>query len=490
MGTAPTAGEAFRPAGETLMKAPLLGLLVTTLPIGSGPLASDPRPPNVIHVLLDELGYYELSLMGHAELRTPHIDRLAEEGVRFTQLLAGAPVCAPTRCALLTGKHAGHMSIRDNGADNALRAGEATIATMLKQAGYATGGFGKWGCGARGTSGVPEEHGFDLFFGYYDQVHAHTYFPRYLVRNSQEVPLAGNTGDPTRGETFSHTLVFEETKAFIRAHADEPFYAYCAWTPPHGLWGIPEDDPSWQLYKDEPWTVGQLTPEDARIYAAMVHMVDRQVGELRALLEELGIADRTILFVSGDNGAQNYFEDEQRPEGIFAPNVDPTTGVAFRGYKRSLYEGGLRIPFIAHGAGRFPGGRVSDHLGYFPDMMATLADLCAAPCPQDSDGISFAPTLLGREGQQQHAYLYWEFEDQTAVRMGRWKAIRIGGNDPPWQLYDLDRDVSESVDVAQEHPEVVETMAAMAVEAHEPIQPGEVLDPVLARKDRAYWDGR
>lgn len=195
--------------------------------------------PNIVHIILDELGYYELSHMGHPIMKTPHIDRLAEEGTRFTQFLAGASVCAPTRCALLTGKHMGHATVRGNGGGDPLLPGEETIASVLKRAGYATGGFGKWGIGARGTSGVPEKHGFDVFFGYYDQMHAHTYFPKYLIRNSEEVPQPGNTGNPVKGETFAQYEIFKESMQFIRDHKNEPFFLYLPWTPPHGHWGIP-----------------------------------------------------------------------------------------------------------------------------------------------------------------------------------------------------------------------------------------------------------
>src|SRR3954469_7805297 len=211
-------------------------LFVSAIAILSGVAESNAQtcPPNIVYLIIDELGYYELSCMGHPEHRTPNIDRLASEGVRFTQCLAGGPVCAPTRCALLTGKHAGHMTIRANGGFDPLREGEETLGSVLKKAGYATGGFGKWGNGGRGTSGVPEKHGFDVFFGYYDQVHAHTYFPKYLIRNSQEVPLEGNTGNPKEEKTFSQYRIFEESKNFIRANKDKPFFAYLPWTPPHG----------------------------------------------------------------------------------------------------------------------------------------------------------------------------------------------------------------------------------------------------------------
>jgi arylsulfatase A-like enzyme len=450
------------------------------------PPAKASRPPNIVYFLIDELGYYELSCLGHPEHRTPHIDRLAAEGVRLTQCLAGGPVCAPTRCALLTGKHGGHMTIRANGGFDPLREGEVTLGTVFQRAGYATGGFGKWGNGARGTSGVPEKHGFDVFFGYYDQVHAHTFFPKYLIRNSQEVPLPGNTGDPQQGQTFSQYVIFEESCQFIRQHKDRPFFAYLCWTPPHGRWGIPEDDPSWQLYKDKPWS------RDARIYAAMVNLVDRQVGQIRDLLRELGLEDQTIVILSGDNGANRYFPDEQHPDGLFSPNVDPRTGVRFRGFKGQLYEGGLRVPFLVHWPGRIAGGRVSDHLCYFPDVMPTLCELAGVTCPTEIDGLSLAPTLLGQASgrpQPQHEYLYWEHLQQVAVRQGNWKAIRPALN-APWELYDLAHDVSETHNLAAQHPDVLARLQRLAEEAHRPAQSGDIYDRALVEKDRNYFEGQ
>lgn len=464
-------------------------LLVLWLAASTSVHSAD-RRPNVVYFIIDELGYYELSHVGHPEHRTPNIDRLAAEGMRFTQCLAGGPVCAPTRCALLTGKHAGHMTVRANGGFDPLREGEETIGSMLKRAGYATGGFGKWGNGARGTSGVPEKHGFDVFFGYYDQVHAHTFFPRYLVRNSQEVPLAGNTGNTKTGQTFSHYVIVEEAKKFIRENKDRPFFAYLPWTPPHGQWGISEDDPAWLLYKDKPWSNGQKSKEDAKIYAAMVNMVDRQVGDVRALLKELGIDQNTIIVFTGDNGAARYFPDGEHPEGIFSPNVDPRTGIKFRGFKGQLYEGGLRVPCIVHWPGRIAAGTVSDHLCYFPDMMPTLAELTGAACPKDTDGISIVPVLLGEKTagrkQPQHDALYWEHQQQVAVRMGVWKAIRTGGEQNPWELYDLSKDISESHDVAAQHADILAKLKAFAAAAHTERINGEIYDRALVEKDRNY----
>jgi len=444
------------------------------------------KKPNIVLIVLDELGYYELSCMGHPLLETPNIDRLAKEGMRFTQMLAGAPVCAPTRCCLMTSKHLGHASVRRNPGQEALRSDDVTVADVLRKAGYATGGFGKWGCGGRGTTGVPEKHGFDVFFGYYDQVHAHTYFPAYLIKNSQEVPLKGNTGALYEGETFSHQLIFEETMKFIRDTKDEPFFCYCPWTPPHGVWGLPEDDPSWQRYKDKQWDAGySIKDDEAQRYAAMVHMIDRQIGSIVELLKELKVDDNTIVIVSGDNGGHLYFKNETHPHGFFAPNVDPATGRVFKGQKGLLYEGGLRIPFIARWPGKVKAGALSEHLGYFPDMMPTLAELAGVTCPADIDGISIVPTLLGQRAagrpQKNHKYLYWEFNGQTAVRCGNWKAYKPRRAE--WELYDLSKDIEEKKDVAKQHPAKLEELIGYAEEAHEPHVPGDVLDMALCMKD-------
>jgi len=442
------------------------------------------RKPNIVYIMADELGYYELSCLGHPHLKTPNIDRLAREGVRFTQGLAGSSVCAPTRCCLMTGKHSGHTSVRTNGGGTPLREGEETVASVLKRAGYATGGFGKWGCGGRGSTGVPEKHGFDLFVGYYDQVHAHSYYPPYIVRNSEELPLAGNEGGRS-GQTYSHYVIMDAAKEFIRANKDRPFFCYLPVTPPHGMFDIPEDDPAWALYKDEPW------PTEAKRYAAMVSMLDRNVGEVLALLRELGLDRDTLVFFCGDNGGNDYFRTKGRPRGFHGPNVDPKAGVAFRGHKGNLYEGGLRIPMIAYWPGKVNPGRVSEHLWYFPDVMPTLAEVAGAACPEDTDGISIAPTLFGETAtgrkQQEHEYLYWELGQQSAVRQGHWKAIQRRKN-ADWELYDLGKDIEEKHDLAQEHPEVLATMKKLAEQAHEPAREGVFSDRTNHEKDRrAKW---
>ncbi len=447
-------------------------------------------PPNIVFIMSDELAYYELSHMGHPQIRTPNIDRMAAEGLRFTQALAGAPVCAPLRCTLMTGKHMGHASVRVNDGGTPLRAGEPTIASMLKEIGYATGGFGKWGCGGRGSTGVPEKHGFDEFFGYYDQVHAHSFFPPYLLRNSEEVLLEGNKGGRT-GETYSHYAIMKESLRFIRENRDKPFFCYLPITPPHGMYDIPADDPAWELYKDAEWIEDPNVSQEAKNYAAMVSMVDRNVGQVIELLRELDLEENTIVFFTGDNGGQDRFRSKEYPRGYFGPNVDPKTGVEFRGGKGNLYEGGLRIPFLVRWPNKIRPGRVSDLLFYQPDVLRTLAELTGAKPPADVDGISILPEILGADAvgrqQMQHEFLYWEYGQQVAVRKKNWKAIRPKNN-APWELYDLAVDISESKNIAQEHADVLARMEEYATQSHTPVQAGTFADRTRHEADRkAKW---
>ena len=442
--------------------------------------SADARKPNIVYIMADELGYYELSCMGNPHLKTPNIDRMAEQGIRFTQALAGSSVCAPTRGCLMTGKHSGHTSVRSNGGGTPLRAGEETVGSVLKKAGYATGGFGKWGCGGRGSTGVPEKHGFDLFVGYYDQVHAHSYYPPYIVRNSEEMPLKGNKGN-SEGETYSHYVIVDEAMKFIRENKDKPFFCYMPVTPPHGIFDIPDSDPAWPLFKGKPW------PEQAKRYAAMVGMLDRQVGDVLRLLKKLGLEHDTLVFFCGDNGGADYFKSEGLPRGFHGANVHPVTGKQFRGRKGNLYEGGLRIPMIAYWPGKITPGRVSDLLWYFPDVLPTLADAAGVKPPDDVDGMSILPELLGEKAagrkQEQHEYLYWELGRQTAVRMGHWKAIRPGEK-AKWELYNLKEDIEEKTCVADQNPEILAKMTAFASAAHEPVREGVFHDRAIHERDR------
>ena len=451
--------------------------------------------PNIVYIMSDELAYFELGHMGNPYIKTPRIDQMAREGMRFTNALAGSPVCAPLRCNLMTGKHSGHASVRANDGGTPLREGEETIASMLKQKGYATGGFGKWGCGGRDSTGVPEKHGFDVFFGYYDQVHAHSFYTPYLIRNSEEVVLEGNVGGRT-GKTYSEYPIHAAALQFIRDNKERPFLCYMPITPPHGMYDIPADDPAWELYKNEAWMRDPTISQDTKNYAAMVSMVDREVGNVLDLLRELGLEENTIVFFTGDNGGQDRFKSKEHPRGFFGPNVNPETGVEFRGGKGNLYEGGLKIPFLVRWPGVVAANTVRDLVFYQPDIMATIADLTNTKAPEDTDGISIAPTLLGADGSQElHEMMYWEYGNQTAVRYGKWKAIQPGKpkgskQNQPWELYDLSRDVSESTSVADSHSDVLEKMKAFADDSHDPVEAGTYYDKSRERHERdrkAKW---
>jgi arylsulfatase A-like enzyme len=442
--------------------------------------------PNIIYVLSDELSYYEPGFMGGRTIQTPNIDKMAAGGLIFRNLFAGASVCAPTRCSLLTGKHTGHTSVRTNTGGTPMRADEETIASMLKARGYATGGFGKWGCGGRESTGVPEKRGFDMFFGYYDQVHAHTYYPPYLIRNSEEVKLEGNNGG-FRGKTYSHYVIHQEAVKFIRTNAGQPFFAYLPYTPPHGNFDIPDNDPAWAIYKDKPW------PEEARRYAAMMGMLDRQMGEILGLLTKLGIEKNTLIIFSGDNGANDYFASAQFPRGVHSGNKNPQTGVEYRGKKGTLYEGGIRVPFFAYWPGTVAPGRVSEHLGYFPDIMPTLAEVSGAKAPADTDGLSLVPELIGEAaaGRKQavHNYLYWETAGWFAIRQGQWRAVRPKASQS-WELYDLATDPSESNNLAGSKSDITARLSALAAKAHVPAVEGTFTSTVLHERDRRAKTGQ
>ena len=467
----------------------LLVFLLSDSPALAQEVSKD-KLPNIVFIISDELAYYELSHMGNEKIHTPNIDQMAREGIRFTQALAAAPVCGPLRCCLMTGKHMGHASMRTNGGGTPIRAEEPTIASMLKTRGYATGGFGKWGIGGRGSEGVPETHGFDEFFGYYDQVHAHSFFTPHLIRNSEEVELPGNNGG-RKGETYSHYEIMKEGLQFIRENRDQPFFCYLPITPPHGMYDIPADDPAFELYENDAWMKDPEVPQNAKNYAGMISMIDNDLKRVLDLLKELSLDENTIVLFTGDNGGQDRFIDDKHPRGFFSPNVNPKTGVEFRGQKRSLYEGALRIPFLVRWPEKIKAGQVSDHLFYQVDMMATFAELTKAELPVETDGLSILPTLLGEaatgHAQQQHQYMYWEYLKQTAVRKGNWKAVQPTRKSD-WELYDLESDVSESHDVAAEHPELVAELVAFAKKSHQPARPGKFLRGDLQKRDRtAKW---
>ena len=399
-----------------------------------------PDRPNIVFVIVDDMGYYDLGCYGSKTIQTPHIDRMAAEGMRFTDAYSGATVCAPARSTLMTGTHMGHTSVRGNSGGIPLLAADVTVAEVLKQAGYATGGFGKWGLGDVGTDGVAEKQGFDLFFGYYHQVHAHSYYTTHLFRNSERVPLPGNENGQRK--QYTHHVIFAEALKFIRANKDKPFFCYCPWTPPHAKYEFPEDDPAWALYKDKPWD------QSAKVAAAMDTMCDRHVGDIIALLKELGLDEKTIVFFCSDNGAAKRFD-----------NIHNSCGV-MKGFKRSMQEGGIRVPMVVRWPGTIKPGVVSGLPWYFPDVMPTLAELAgvADRVPKDIDGISIVPTLLGEGAQRAHGYLFWQNGNTRAARMGKWKAIRAGKTGSKVRLYDLSTDLGEATDLADKHPDIARQM--------------------------------
>jgi arylsulfatase A len=391
--------------------------------------AADPKP-NVLYILADDLGYGDLGCYGQTKIRTPHIDRLAAEGVRFTRAYAGATVCAPSRCCLMTGKHGGHAAIRGNRevkpeGQLPMPADTVTVAHLMKKAGYATGLVGKWGLGHPGSASTPDKMGFDHFFGYNCQRKAHEYYPEYLWRDGEKVVLDG--------KKYSHDLLADDALDFVRRHKGGPFFLYLAFTIPHSKLQVPDLGP----YANEDW------PDNLKTLAAMITRMDRDVGRLTALLKELGIDDRTLVVFASDNGA------------AYRDAVFNHSG-PLRGYKRDLYEGGIRTPAIARWPGRIKPGAVSDQVWAFWDVLPTLAELVGQKPPPGLDGVSVLPALLDGKPVE-HPPLYWEFHERwfdQAARIGDWKAVRNGKNGPI-ELYDLKADPGEKRDVAAGHPGVV-----------------------------------
>ncbi|MDE0628333.1 MAG: arylsulfatase [Bryobacterales bacterium] len=412
--------------------------------------------PNIVLVMADDLGYGHLGSYGQDRIRTPHLDRLAAEGMRFTQAYAGSTVCAPSRSVLITGLHGGHTSVRGNLGDAHLRDEDVTLAEVLKSAGYATGGYGKWGLGLADSPGHPLRQGFDDFLGYLHQVHAHFFYPFWLTLNHgrMDLPLNRNGG---RGQ-YSHDLIFDRALDFIRENRDGPFFCYLPVTIPHVELAVPADSLAEYLGEFPEIGGGQerrvgyiVSPNPRATYAAMVSRLDRDIGRLVDLLATLGIAEDTIVIFNSDNGAQARFD-------VSEEFFDATAGL--RGYKGSMYEGGLRVPQIVRWPGHVEPGSETDHLTYFPDMMPTFAELAGVE-PPSTDGISIVPTILKQGGQRQAEWLYWELISSgnqlrsQAARKGRWKFVRPR-MDSPVEVYDLQEDEGETTDLAARHSELVE----------------------------------
>lgn len=442
------------------------------------PLLAQQGRPNIIFILADDLGYGDLGSYGQQVIQTPELDRMAAEGIRFTQFYAGATVCAPSRSVLMTGQHMGHTHVRGNapGPDmtaQSLRDSDVTVAEVVKSAGYSTALFGKWGLGEVDNEGHPLKQGFDTFFGYLNQVHAHNYYPEFLWRDLDRATLRNKVtrssrayggfrgGWATERNEYSHDVIMREALNWIESHRNESFFLYVALTIPHanneGTRGTGDgaEVPDYGIYGDKDW------PNQDKGQAAMISRMDADIGRLLRHLKALGIDRNTLVMFSSDNGPHNEAGHDLlrfNPSGVL------------RGTKRDLYDGGIRVPFLAWWPGTVQPGQTSDHIGYFGDLMATAAELVGTSSPSGTDSISFVPTLLGKPADQtQHPYLYWEFYEggsSQAVRLGPWKGVRKPMLSGPVELYDVTRDPSEKYNVARNNPEVVAKIKAMMAEAH------------------------
>ena len=446
------------------------------------------QKPNIIYILADDLGYGDLGCYGQTHFSTPNIDKMAKEGMLFTQHYAGCTVCAPSRSSLMTGQTTGHTPIRGNKEREPegqwpIPAETFTVAEMLKNNGYVTGGFGKWGLGYPGSKGDANMQGFDEFYGYNCQRMAHNYYPSHLWDNQEKIILEGNSDD--KFEEYAPKLIHQQALRFIKKNnpgvSGKPFFLYYPSTIPHAELLLPEENlkefrgkflPENSYKGADPGDSGfrngayGTQPESHAAFAAMITLLDEQVGEVLALLKKLGLEKNTIVIFSSDNGPHK--------EGGADPDYFDSNG-PLKGYKRDLYEGGIREPMIVWWPGKIKAGSTSDHISAFWDVMPTLADLAGIEAPGNIDGISFLPTLLGQEGQKKHEYLYWEFHEnggKQAVRAGDWKAVKLNINSDslnqqPIELYELLVDPGEENNIAAGNPHIVEQMRTIMKREHE-----------------------
>ena len=433
------------------------------------------RPPNIVLVVADDLGYAELGSYGQKRIRTPHLDRLAAEGLRFTDFYAGSPVCAPSRYVLMTGLHGGHAYLRDNREVQPegqwpIPDSTVTIAELLRERGYATGAFGKWGLGFVGSEGDPNRQGFDLFYGYNCQRQAHNFYPTHLWRNDRKELLEGNHRGVT-GRQYSHDLIEAEALRFVREQRDRPFFLFVPFTIPHLALQVPEDSLAEYRgqWEDPPYEGknGYLPhPHPRAAYAAMVTRMDRSVGRLMETLRQAGLDRQTIVLFTSDNGP-TYDRLGGSDSDFFQ-----SAGI-FRGYKGSVYEGGIRVPLIARWPGRIKAGHTSALPAAFYDLLPTLVEIAGGQIPQPVDGISLVPTLIGRGTQPRHKFLFWDFNGyggQQAVRYGDWKGVRrdISKGNRALELYNLRRDPRERDDVARANPKIVQEIERILLANHDP----------------------
>ena len=452
--------------GNCFGRAMVRYVLVLILPLVLGSMATTgqdlPARPNIIWIMADDLGYGDLSCFGQKVVPTPNLDRLAGEGMRFTDFYAGCTVCRPSRLSLWTGKHMGHTPIWSN-AGYQFKPSDVTVAELLKGAGYATGGIGKWAMGGVETSGFPLKNGFDFWMGYLDQGQAHNYYPTHLWRNREKYPLAGNVlldHPKARGRvaekrvTWSHSVMTEEAFGFVKEHQEQPFLLHMHWTIPHAnneggrVTGDGMEVPDYGSYQDRDW------PSTAKGQAAMITWMDKDVGRLLKLLKELKLDGKTLIIFTSDNGPHS--------EGGHKHEFFDANG-PLRGFKRDLYEGGIRVPTIAWWPGVVKEGTTCAEPLAFWDFLPTACELAGVKAPGGLDGISFVNALRGKE-QESHEYLYWRYAKKVAVREGKWKAVRV---DPKkaTQLYDLEKDLGEKKNLARQHPEIVTRMEGLMAAA-------------------------
>lgn len=440
------------------------------------------QKPNIIYILADDLGYGDLGVYGQTKLSTPNIDKLAQEGMLFRQHYSGSTVCAPSRSALMTGMHTGHTVIRGN--KEILPEGQYpmpdltyTIAEALKKSGYTTGAFGKWGLGFPRSEGDPTNQGFDTFFGYNCQRLGHNYYPRHLWSNTDSIGIEENQGQ-SKG-IYAPELIHQRTLEFIAENKNKPFFLYVASIIPHAELVAPEylmekhrgkylPEKSYKgvdggsQYRNGPY---ESQKETHAAFAAMVNLLDNQVGEIVKKVEDLGITDNTLIVFTSDNGPHQ--------EGGADPTYFDSNG-KLRGFKRDLYEGGIRVPMIARWKNKITAGSETDHISAFWDVFPTFCELARTDFPKELDGISFLPTLLGnKENQREHDYLYWEFHEKggrQAIRKGKWKAVKydVFKTESQIELYDLSQDVSEQNDIAKEHPKIVHEMEQLIESSRTP----------------------
>ncbi len=418
------------------------------------------RKPNLIFILADDLGYGDLGCFGQKKIKTPNLDGMAKKGMKLTQFYAGSTVCAPSRCVLMTGLHTGHAYIRGNGRHN-LRPSDFTVAELFKKAGYKTGCFGKWGLGNEGTDGIPTKQGFDSFYGYLHQGHAHNYYPTFLIKNESRIKLRNipeqesktGAGWASVRRDYSHDLITENALHWIDMNHNEQFFLYLPFTIPHanneGKRGTKDGQevPDYGIYRDKNWT------NQNKGQAAMITRMDSDIGRILSKLNKYKISNNTLIIFSSDNG--HHREGGNDPE-FFNANGP------LRGMKRDLYEGGIRVPTIAYWPNRIKAGSTSDQPFYFGDLMATAAELAGTSSPSALDSISFLPTLINNSKQQKkREFIYWEFLEKKGAQAlvlgesGRWKALRKNSAIAPIEIYDLKNDIGEINNIANIHPEIV-----------------------------------